>query len=333
VTHPLQRHGDRPEISVVVPLYNEADTLPELYRRLATVLARENCAHELVFVDDGSRDATPRLLHVLHGQDRQVTTVTLSRNFGHQAALSAGLDHARGRAVVLMDGDLQDPPEMLAPLLAGWRDGFEVVYTVRTRRQEGLLKRTCYAAFYRVLRAVSDLDIPLDSGDFCLLDRKVVLALRRMPERQRFLRGLRAFAGFRQQAVPYERAARQAGRSKYTLRALVRLALDGLLGFSAWPLRLATYVGLVFAVLAVFLAACVAGSVLGDSARPASGTIVLLAVLVIGAGQMLGLGILGEYMHRVYVEVTGRPSYIVSQVRRGKGNSARKRRRNRSSVA
>jgi dolichol-phosphate mannosyltransferase len=316
VTLRSTRSSDRPEVSVVVPLYNEADTLPELHRRLSAALRREGCAYELVFVDDGSQDATPRLMASLQAQDAHVTTIYLSRNFGHQAAFSAGIDQARGRAVILMDGDLQDPPEVLGRLLTRWREGYEVVYAIRTQRKEGLLKRACYACFYRLLRAVSDLDMPLDSGDFCLMDRQVVLALRRLPERQRFLRGLRAFAGFRQIGVRYERAARQAGRSKYSLRALMRLALDGLVGFSSCPLRLVTWFGLAAAGFALALAGWQGIEAVKSGTAPSGWAVVTFVVLLMAAAQLLGLGIMGEYIHRIFVETKGRPVYIVRKVRR-----------------
>jgi dolichol-phosphate mannosyltransferase len=332
------RSVSRPEVSIVVPLYNEADTLPELHRRLSAALAREGCTYELVFVDDGSQDATARLMASLHAQDSHLTAVYLSRNFGHQAAFSAGLVQARGRAVVLMDGDLQDPPEVLGRLLARWREGYEVVYAVRARRKEGLVKRACYAVFYRLWRAVSDLDIPLDAGDFCLMDRQVVLALRRMPERQRFLRGLRAFAGFRQVGVRYERAGRHAGRSKYSLRALLRLALDGLVGFGSCPLRVVSWLGLASAGLALALAVWQGAIALRTGTTPAGWAIASFVVLLVGAAQLLGLGIVGEYVQRIFVEVKGRPTYLIRQVRRsplwrGRKESAAPRKRNSTAAA
>jgi len=309
---------DRPEVSVVVPLFNEADNLPELHRRLTTALSRESPDYEIVLVDDGSRDATAGLMQALQSEDPHLTAIHLSRNFGHQAAFSAGLDHAHGQAVVLMDGDLQDPPELLGRMLSRWREGYQVVYAVRARRRENVLKRACYALFYRVLRAVSDLDIPLDSGDFCVLDRRVVQVLRRLPERQRFLRGLRAFAGFRQTGIRYERAARHAGRSKYSLRALFRLALDGLVGFSSLPLQLVTWAGLACAGLGVGLASWIGKEALVDGVALEGATVITMTVLLVGAAQLLGLGIVGEYLHRIFVEVKGRPGYVVRQVRRSR---------------
>jgi dolichol-phosphate mannosyltransferase len=303
-----------PEVSVVVPLYNEEENLPELHRRLSAALGRLGCSYELIFVDDGSRDATPLMVRALQERDPHVTAVFLSRNFGHQAAVSAGLDHALGRAVILMDGDLQDPPEVLDQFLARWREGYEVVYAVRRKRKEGPAKRLAYFLFYRLLRAVSDLDIPLDSGDFCLLDRKVVDALGRLPERQRFVRGLRAFVGFRQTGLPYERAARHAGQPKYTFRAMLRLAADGLFSFSRFPLSLITYLGLAAALPALALTAWVVAGALAGREAPGGWAGTTIVVLFTSAVQLLSLGIIGEYVRRVFLEAKGRPTYVVREV-------------------
>jgi dolichol-phosphate mannosyltransferase len=314
-----------PQTSVVVPLFNEQENLPELHRRLTRSLAGLEGDYEVIFVNDGSRDATPDLLDDLAQSDPRLTVLHLSRNFGHQPALCAGIDQARGKSVVLMDGDLQDPPEVIGQLLAAWRGGNDVVYAVRTRRKEGLLKRFAYAAFYRLLRATSDLDIPLDSGDFCLVDRKVVRALRALPERQRFVRGLRSFVGFKQVGLAYERDGRHAGQPKYTFRALVRLAVDGLVNFSSIPLTLITYLGAVSLILALSLA----GWACFDSAlRPWAGSIV--AVLLMGGIQLVSLGIVAEYVRRIFLEVKGRPTYIVGRVtgtvRKKRSRTATKRR-------
>ena len=251
------RDGRPPVLSVVVPLFDEQATLAELHRRLDRVLGPRVDRYEIIFVDDGSRDGTPALLDALAETDPRVRPIHLSRNFGHQAAVSAGLDHARGDAVIVLDGDLQDPPEVIPQLVDLWRAGHDVVYAVRVNRKEGPLRRAGYWAFYRLLRALSDIEMPLDSGDFCLMDRKVVDVLRHLPERLRFLRGLRAFAGFRQVGLRYDRAGRAAGASKYSTRALVRLAVDGLVSFSSYPLRLVTYLGIASAGLALTLTAWV----------------------------------------------------------------------------
>jgi dolichol-phosphate mannosyltransferase len=306
----------RPQLSVVVPLYDEAENLPELYRRLCRSLDGLGVAFELVLVDDGSGDATPDLLGRLAAADARVVVVRLSRNFGHQAAVCAGLGQARGDAVVVMDGDLQDPPEVLPAFVERWREGFDVVYAVRTKRKEGPAKRLGYYLFYRLLRAVADLDIPLDSGDFCLMDRKVVDTLNALPERQRFVRGLRTFVGFRQTGLEYERDARASGVPKYTFRKLVGLAVDGVVNFSGLPLRLAVAPGLLAAAAGLALGAwAVAGS-------PAGWVVVLAAVLVLGGLQLLALGVVGEYVRRIFLEAKGRPAYIVGEVIRTRAGAA-----------
>jgi glycosyltransferase involved in cell wall biosynthesis len=306
-----------PEVSIVVPLYNEEESLPELHRRLSASLADVGCSYELVFVNDGSSDATPQMLRALQERDPHLVAVYLSRNFGHQAALTAGLDHARGRAVLLMDGDLQDPPEVLGHFIARWREGYEVVYAIRQKRKEGLFKRAGYFLFYRLLHALSDLDIPLDSGDFCLMDRKVVEALKRLPERLRFVRGLRTFVGFRQTGLAYERAARGAGRPKYTFRALFRLAVDGLISFSGYPLSLVTYLGLTSAFVALALTIWVVTAAYTNRETPRGWASTIIVVLFMGAVQLLSLGIIGEYVRRIFLETKGRPTYVVREVLSG----------------
>jgi dolichol-phosphate mannosyltransferase len=307
---------DAPEISLVVPLFNEQENITELYRRVSRAMQRFGVRYELVLVNDGSGDATPSLADALQAADPRVVVVHLSRNFGHQAAISAGIDQACGRAVVLMDGDLQDPPEVLDQFIRAWRDGSEVVYAVRTKRKEGLVKRACYALFYRLLRSISDLDLPLDSGDFCLMDRKVVDALKALPERQRFVRGLRAFVGFRQSGLRYERDGRHAGRPKYTFRGLFRLAVDGLVSFSGFPLALVTRLGLATGALAVVLTVWVLSAALWRQTAPEGWSALLLVLLYLGAAQLLSLGILAEYLRRIFLETKGRPTYVVREVRK-----------------
>jgi len=306
---------DAPVLSVVVPLFNEEANVGSLHRRLVASLRPRGDRYELIFVDDGSRDATGRLLDEIQDGDPDVAVIHLSRNFGHQPAVSAGVAHARGSAVVVMDGDLQDPPEVLPQFVARWRDGFDVVYAVRRHRKEGPLKRLGYFAFYRALNAISDLDIPLDSGDFCLMDRKVVDALNDLPERMRFVRGLRTFVGFRQTGIAYERAAREAGEPKYTLRALVGLAVDGLVSFSGYPLRLLTYLGLSTALLAAVLTAWVFVDAFANHTAPRGWASGIVAVLFMGSIQMIGLGIIGEYIRLIFLESKGRPFYIVGEYR------------------
>ena len=224
-------------LSVVLPVH-------KLYQRLNEVLSAIE-SYEIIFVNDGSSDRSAEIVIELHAIDPRIKLVNLSRNFGHQAAITAGIDHSNGQAVILMDADLQDPPELIPQMLECWRKGAEVVFAVREKRKEFFLKRAAYFAFYRLLQVISNIDIPLDSGDFCLMDHKVVRHIRALPERNRFLRGLRSWVGYKQIALPYEREARHAGEAKYTFRKLVRLALDGILSFSSFPLRLAAYIGLL----------------------------------------------------------------------------------------
>jgi polyisoprenyl-phosphate glycosyltransferase len=311
---PNSADSTQPEISVVVPLYNEEENIPELYRRLSAALSEACSDFELIFVNDGSTDATPVILSTLQGKDPRVVVIHLSRNFGHQPAISAGIDHARGRAVILMDGDLQDPPEVLPQFIQAWRNGHEVVYAIRTNRKEGLVKRACYAVFYRLLRSISDLDIPLDSGDFCLMDQTVVDVLRRLPERIRFVRGLRTFVGFRQIGVSYERAHRSGGKPKYTFRALLSLAVDGLISFSSYPLHLVTYLGLLAALAAVVVAFYVLYAVVFQLERPVGWASTVMVILFMGAVQLLSLGIMGQYIRRIFIETKGRPTYIVRTI-------------------
>lgn len=307
----MPRPAARPDLSVVVPVYNEEENVPELYRRLTASLRGLADGYELLFVNDGSRDSTPVVLERLRSTDPHVAPLHLSRNFGHQAAVCAGLDQARGRAVVIMDGDLQDPPEVIEDFLRKWREGAEVVYAIRTKRKENLFKRVGYYCFYRLLRGISDLDIPLDSGDFCLMDGKVVEVLRHLPERMRFVRGLRTFVGFRQVGVRYERQAREAGQPKYTFRALVRLALDGLISFSSYPLNLVSYLAMFSAALTIMLVGWTIYRSITQPETPRGWASTMVVVLFTSTIQLLCLGIIGEYVRRIFLECKGRPTYIV----------------------
>lgn len=302
-----------PILSVVVPLRDEMEVVEELHRRLSASLDELAISSEILLVDDGSTDATSSILDDLRRRDPRLAVLTLSRNFGHQAAVTAGLDHARGDAVVVMDGDLQDPPELIADMLALWKEGHEVVYAVRRRRSENIFKRFAYSAFYRLLGSVAELPIPADSGDFGLMDRKVVDALARMPERKRFVRGLRAYAGFKQVGIPYDRPARPAGRSKYKLADLLRLATDGLVGFSGDPLRLVTRIGVLVAVTAAAMTAWVIADALGHQTAPRGWASLVVVVLFMGSIQLLSLGIMGEYVRRIFDEVKARPTYVVGR--------------------
>jgi dolichol-phosphate mannosyltransferase len=302
------------ELSVVLPCFNERDNLQAVRDRLLAVLERAGLAgFEVLFVDDASTDGSDEIIRRFHAEDACIKLVRFSRNFGHQAALTAGLEAAAGRAVVLMDCDLQDPPETLPAFLDKWREGFQVVYGVRRARQESWLKRTAYAVFYRSLRAVAHIDVPLDAGDFCLLDRRVVDTLKRFGERHVFLRGLRAWVGFARAKVVYERPARFAGETKYGFRKLLRLALSGYVGFSSMPLRLAGLVGTVAALGGFGLALWAILTHLFGAETPWGWASTVSIILVLGGMQLLVLGIIGEYLARVYDEVRQRPRYIVEQ--------------------
>ncbi len=308
-----------PQLSIIIPCLNEQEVLPLLRSRLIEALDRTHTSWEVIFVDDGSRDRTLPILSEIHAQDPHFKVVALSRNFGHQIAISAGLSYATGDAIAIMDADLQDPPDLIASCLAQWREGYEVVFAVRKKRKEGLFKRAAYGVFYRLLRSIADIDVPLDSGDFCVMDRRVADVLRGMPERNIFLRGMRAWAGFRQIGIPYERDARAAGETKYPFRELLRLALDGIFAFSTFPLRLATWFGLFivalcFLVVALVVAWRVLGlEFMGHTARDIPGWAAsIVSVFFLGGVQLLILGVIGEYLARIYGEVKLRPRWVVS---------------------
>ena len=301
-----------PMISVILPVYNERENLDVLVTRLVSVLEKTvDGSFEVLFIDDGSRDGSAEILDSFHTRNARLKVIHFSRNFGHQAALQAGLDEAKGEAVILMDADLQDPPEAVASFIERWRQGYDVVYAVRTKRKERLLKRAAYAVFYRTMRAIAEIDMPLDTGDFCLLDRRVVDTLVSLPERNRFLRGLRSWVGFKQVGVEYERDARHAGLSKYTLRRLMHLALSGYIGFSAMPLRMAAWLGFLSAGTGLALTVWALVTKLMDIPSPHGWASTLAVILFVGGIQLLILGIIGEYLGRVYDEVRQRPLYIV----------------------
>lgn len=299
-----------PTISVVVPVYNEESNIDALLERLLPVL-QELGPYEVLFVNDGSKDRSVEIILQKRAQNPAIKLLSFSRNFGHQAALCAGIDHARGKAVVLMDADLQDPPELLRELVERWHDGYQVAYAVRQKRKENVFKRNAYFWFYRLMRSLANIDVPLDAGDFCLMDRAVVDRLLALPERTRFLRGLRSWVGFAQTGVPYERPARHAGETKYTLRKLMKLALDGLLSFSTVPLRFAVYLGFLTAALGIGYLFYVIGTRLFTDHVPAGWTSLATIVLILGGMQLLVMGVLGEYLGRVYEETKQRPVYVV----------------------
>lgn len=300
-----------PEISVVVPLLDEQENLAELHRRIAATIDDLGLPAEIVLIDDGSRDATPRLMDALAARDPRVVAIHLSRNFGHQAAVTAGIDHARGRAVVVLDADLQDPPELIGDFVRLWRAGHDVVYAVRARRRENVFKRVGYSLFYRLLNLIGEVDIPRDSGDFCLMDRRVVEALKSLPERVRFVRGLRAFVGFKQVGLNYDRPGREHGETKYSLRKLVALAMDGLVSFSARPLRMVTTLGIAAATVALALTCWVVADAIAMKSAPRGWASTIVVVLFMGSVQLVSLGVIGEYIRLIFLETKGRPTYLV----------------------
>jgi len=307
-------------VSVVVPCYNEERVLPDLIERLKNAADSWGTAYEVILVDDGSRDGTWSLIERQCALDRRWRGVALGRNFGHQVAVWAGLDHASGDVVAVLDADLQDPPEVVGGFLERWAEGYDVVYAVRTKRKEGILRRSAYFLFYRILAALADIEIPLDSGDFSVVDRRVVDAILSSREQEPFIRGLRSWVGFRQIGVTYERAARAAGVEKYTLSKLVRLAASGLVSFSSRPLHVATIFGFAIAALAAagavftFVQRIFASWFAEIGLRPVPGfATTVIAILFLGAVQLICIGILGEYVGRIYDNVKGRPQYTVGQ--------------------
>lgn len=304
----------KPTFSVIAPIFNEIQNIPELYRRVGETLKSTGEPWELLLVDDGSTDGSGDLIRKLAGQDRRVRALVFARNFGHQIAVTAGLDYSQGQAVIIIDSDLQDPPEVILDLIQKWREGYEVVYAVRTEREgEGWFKLFTASLFYRLIYRITDVDIPLDAGDFRLLDRQVVNVLNRMRERFRFLRGMSAWVGFRQIGVPYRRAARLAGETKYPFRKMFRLALNAITGYSYFPLQLATYLGFVCAGISILAIPVVIILRLSGSLAFLGQATTLIAVLFLGGVQLISLGILGEYIGRLYDEVKGRPLYIMRE--------------------
>jgi dolichol-phosphate mannosyltransferase len=306
----------RPGISVVIPVYDEEENLPVLYERLTRVLEGSEPSYELVFVDDGSRDSSAAILGALCDRDPRVVLVQLARNFGHQVAISAGLDYARGDGVVIMDADLQDPPEVLPQFIAKWREGHDIVYAVRANRKEGRLKRWAYTSFYRVLQRIADIQIPLDAGDFCIMDRRAVAVLNSLPERSRFVRGIRSWIGLDQVGLAYDREARYAGQPKFTLSRLIYLALDGLVSFSFLPLRAISILGISISLLTIVLAIYYAIRKITIGLNPPGFATTIVAIFFLAGVQLITLGVIGEYVGRIFEEVKRRPLYVVSKVTR-----------------
>jgi polyisoprenyl-phosphate glycosyltransferase len=301
-------------LSVAIPVHNEESVLPELLTRLQKVLdALPGGPHELVFVDDGSADRTFEMLSRAAEQDSRIIGISLSRNFGHQAALTAALDHVSGDAVVVMDGDLQDVPEVIPQFVQKFQDGYDVVYAQRVRRKEPLPLRICYFVFYRMMASLSDIRLPLDSGDFGLMSRKVVDHLRRMPEHHRYLRGMRSWVGFRQIGVTVERAERHSGKSKYSLMRLIRLATDGIFAFSIVPIRIAALIGAFVMFLSSLYVLYALYAKFFQHKSPQGFTALLIAVTFLSGIMLFFLGIIGEYVGRIYEETKARPHYVVGR--------------------
>jgi polyisoprenyl-phosphate glycosyltransferase len=301
-------------ISIVSPIYNEAATIPEFYRRIREVMESLEESWELILVDDGSQDGSSEKIKDLAGHDRHVRQIIFARNFGHQIAVTAGLDYACGQAVIIMDSDLQDPPETIPDLVQKWREGYEVVYAVREQREgESWFKLFTASLFYRLIYRITDVSIPMDVGDFRLMDRKVVNVITQMRERHRFLRGMAAWVGFRQIGVPYRRAARYAGETKYPLKKMLKFASDAITSFSYLPLQMATYLGFISAGISILVIPVVVAMRLAGSQAFYGQATTLIAVLFLGGVQLISLGILGEYIGRLFDEAKGRPLYIVRE--------------------
>ena len=301
--------------SIIAPIYNEIENLPELYRRVKEEMDSNGESWELILVDDGSIDGSTDKIRELAENDKTVRPLIFARNFGHQIAITAGWDHARGDAVVIIDADLQDPPEVILELAKKWKEGYEVVYAVRGEREgESWFKLWTASIFYRLIYRITDVKIPVDTGDFRLMDRKVVDVLKQMRERHRFPRGMSAWVGFKQIGVTYKRAARVAGVTKYPFKKMLRLAVNAITGFSYFPLQVATFFGFVSAGISIFaIPVVIAMRMAGNGAFFGQAT-TLIAVLFLGGVQLISLGILGEYVGRLYDEAKGRPLYIVRDV-------------------
>ncbi len=300
--------------SVVVPIYDEEKNITELYSRLTQVLAGLNKPYEIIYVNDGSVDNSINILHKISDSDKKVKVVDLSRNFGHQIAISAGISFASGKAVIVMDGDLQDPPSVIPEFIRKWEEGFSVVYGIRKKRKESLFKRACYFIFYRIQEKISKIKIPLDAGDFCLMDKKVSDILKKMPERNRFVRGIRSWIGFPQAGVEYERDSRFMGKPKYSMRKLIRLAFDGIYAFSDIPLKIflifgffVSFLCFIFILYIIYLRLAYGTSVYGIAT-------ITVSILFLGGIQLIAIGVIGEYIGRIYDEVKQRPVFVVKEL-------------------
>lgn len=301
-----------PEISIVVPLYNESETFPFLIKRLLAVVESVSYPVEIVLVDDGSKDSTSQLMQALSLSDHRFQSVFLSRNFGHQLALSAGFKHAQGtEAIFVIDGDLQDPPELLDEFYQTFKHGYDVIYAIRKKRQENFIKKLCYFLFYRIQRKLTLVDIPLDSGDFSLVSRRVIDILNLMPEESRFIRGLRTWIGFKQIGIEYDRESRAAGESKYSLKQLIKLAYNGIFNFSELPIKFITNIGLASISISIIYLVVTLYKKLVDNTVPEGFTALIFAIVLFSGVQMISLGIIGEYVIRIFFQGKERPLFVV----------------------
>ncbi|HHW22143.1 MAG TPA: glycosyltransferase family 2 protein [Clostridiaceae bacterium] len=303
--------------SVIVPMYNEEEVIPETYRRLTKVMEGFGESYEIIFINDGSRDNTKAMLSELCKTDKRVKMIDFARNFGHQIAITAGMDYAAGECMVIIDGDLQDPPELIPEMIKIWRSGYDVVYGKRKARQgETFFKKFTAKAFYRILGKLTDIDIPVDTGDFRLIDRRVCEALKQLPERNRYVRGLMSWVGFKQTAIEFERSERFAGETKYPLKKMLKLAMDGIMSFSYKPLKIASYLGTFLSLASFLYLIFVLIQRLFFPESTQSGWASIIAVSLFFNGIiLLMLGIIGEYIGRIYDEAKGRPLYIISELK------------------
>jgi polyisoprenyl-phosphate glycosyltransferase len=303
-----------PTFTIIAPIFNELENIPELYPRIRDVMKQLGEPWELILVDDGSTDGSTEAIRKLAANDERVRPVIFARNFGHQIAVSAGIDYSRGEAVVIIDADLQDPPEVILELIEKWQEGYEVVYAVREEREgETWFKKTTATVFYRLIHAITNVDIPLNAGDFRLMDKKIVSVMKAMQEKHRFLRGMSAWVGFKQVGVSYKRKPRYAGESKYPLKKMIQFALNAITGFSYFPLQMATYLGFIAAGLSVIAIPIVAILRLLTGTALLGQATTLIIVLFLGGIQLISLGIIGEYIGRIYDEAKDRPLYVVAE--------------------
>ncbi len=304
----------KPTFTIIAPIFDELENIPELYPRVRDVMDQTGEPWEFILVDDGSTDGSTDVIRKLAKNDQRVRPVIFARNFGHQIAVTAGVDYSRGEAVVIIDADLQDPPEVILDLIAKWREGYEVVYAVREEREgETWFKKTTASFFYRLIHAITNVNIPMDTGDFRLMDKKVVAVMRQMREKHRFLRGMSAWVGFKQIGVPYKRKPRYSGQSKYPLHKMINFALNAITSFSYFPLQLATYLGFIAAGLSVLAIPVVAILRLTTGTALLGQATTLIIVLFLGGVQLISLGIIGEYIGRIYDETKDRPLYVVAE--------------------